>query len=146
MEDRVLNFYGLSTSCTLINYPLGCRIQSGSIPYLVPSSLATALSLSVQKKVPKKRAFLPATLMTCRNCAVFYRFMFVLSCCCRFSSCPKRRSLLRQNPSLRSGVPLGRPVPVQKNLVWLEKGIQYADSHLIINLKPWVNRFMISDF
>ena len=50
-------------------------------------------------------------------------------CCRRFSSCQKRRSLLRRDHSLRSGVPRGRPVPEQKKLVWLENGVQYADSH-----------------
>jgi len=38
-------------------------------------------------------------------------------CCRRFSSCQKRRSLLRRDHSLRSGVPRGRPVPEQKNML-----------------------------
>ena len=40
----------------------------------VPFSLASVLSFDAQKKVPKKRAILPATPATCSHCAVFDRF------------------------------------------------------------------------
>ena len=39
-------------------------------------------------------------------------------CCRRFSSCQKRRSLLRRDHSLRSGVPRGRPVPEPGDFEW----------------------------
>ena len=43
----------------------------------MPFSLASVLSFDAQKKVPKKRAVLPATPTSYGNCAIFDRSEFV---------------------------------------------------------------------
>ena len=60
-----------------INYPFFCRSQTGFITCFVRFSQASVLSFDAQKKVPKKRAVLPATPTTDGHCAVFDRFWFV---------------------------------------------------------------------